>query len=112
MPCRAALTRAHSQPQRPADVVEVRGVSPLHGLLEPITSDQFALTDELLRLRARFAGTQPRPQRVEAPVLGVGQRLHVRAAGTIDPELVSDPDIVIIPCFIIHHKPCMLNINI
>ena len=83
----AALARAHAKPERAAEVVEVRCVPPLHRLFEPVPGDQLAFADELLGLRNRLARVKPRAERVEVPVLGVGQRLLVRPAGTLDPEL-------------------------
>jgi hypothetical protein len=83
----AALARAHSQPERAADVVEVRRASPLHRILEPLPRDQLALADDLLRLWNGLARAKPRAELVEAAVLGVRQRFLVRATGPLDPEL-------------------------
>src|SRR5215204_5950398 len=85
----AALTWPHSQPQRPPDVVEISGAPPLHCLLESLPCDQLALANDLLGLGNGFARAEPRAEHVEASVLRVGQRLLVRPARALDPELCA-----------------------
>src|SRR4029079_19644651 len=51
--------------------------------------DQLALADDLLRVRHRLLGANPRAEPVEALLLGAGQRLIGRPARSIDAELLA-----------------------
>jgi hypothetical protein len=85
-----ALARTHPEPDPAADVVETGGAAAAGDRLGQMASrDQLALADDLLRVRHRLLGANPRAEPVEALLLGAGQRLLGRPARSIDAELLA-----------------------
>src|SRR5438876_7922554 len=65
----AALARAHREPDLAADVVETGGAAMSERLRQMASRDQLALADDLLRVRHRLLGANPRAEPIEALVL-------------------------------------------
>src|SRR6185436_10916260 len=71
-----ALARTHPEPDPAADVVETgRAAAAGDRLGQMASRDQLALADDLLRVRHRLLGANPRAEPVEVLLLGAWQRL-------------------------------------
>ncbi len=85
-----ALTRAHPEPQPPADVVEVGRARALDRLLQMRASDQLALADHLLIDQRRLLAGQSLAEQVVDAGLRAWQRLGLGRARAHLAEVLAD----------------------